>query len=212
MKVAIIGSGMVGKAIGGRAVKSGHSVTFSSAHPDKAREAAESVGAKAADTNAAAVRDADLVVLAIPNGAVAGVLRDLGPDLDGKPVIDTTNRMNRENPAAVLDGTSITEQAQQAAPNARLVKAFNTLFASVMAEAVVDGEPAHLFLAGDDPEAKAQVAEFGRSLGFRPIDFGPAAMARVLEGMALGNMLMNISHGWPWRSAFKIAGPTGQGQ
>ena len=57
--------------------------------------------------------------------------------------------------------------------------------------------------------AKASVVELARSLGFRPLDVGPVAIARVLEGMGLVNILLQITNGWPWQSTWKLIGPTG---
>lgn len=209
MKVAIIGSGNVGKALAATAVKAGHAVTLAAAHPEHARDAALACGAEAADSAATAVRDAEVVILAVPAAAMAEVVGSLGTALDGKAVVDASNRVNPKDPGSVLDGSSVTEQVAGLAPGAQFVKGFNTNFASVMANPVVDGAPADTYLAGDDPAAKAAVAELARSMGFRVIDVGPAPMARVLEGMAFINISLQIANGWPWQSNFRLAGPTG---
>jgi 8-hydroxy-5-deazaflavin:NADPH oxidoreductase len=209
MKVAVIGSGNVGKALAPTAVKAGHTVTLAAAHPEHARDAALATGAQAAESSSTAVSDADVVVIAVPAAAMAGVVGGLGAELDGKPVVDVSNRVNPKDPGAVLDGSSVTEQVQALAPGARLVKAFNTNFAGVMANPVVDGLAVDTFIAGDDAQAKATVVELARSMGYRPIDVGPAPMARVLEGMGLVNISLQIANGWPWQSSFRLAGPTG---
>ncbi|HVD01257.1 MAG TPA: NAD(P)-binding domain-containing protein [Candidatus Dormibacteraeota bacterium] len=209
MKVTIIGSGNVGRALAATAVKAGHSVTLAAAHPEHARDAAMATGASAADSSSAAVRDAEVVILAVPANAMAEVAGGLSAELEGKAVADTSNRVNPNDPGSVLDGSSMTEQMQALVPGARFVKAFNTNFAAVMANPVVDGAPADTFLAGDDAEAKARIAELARSLGYRVIDVGPAPMARVLEGMGLVNISLQIANGWPWQSSFRLAGPAG---
>jgi 8-hydroxy-5-deazaflavin:NADPH oxidoreductase len=209
MKVAIIGSGNVGKALASGAVKAGHEVVLSAGDPAHARAAAEAVGASAADSNRAAVAGAEVVILALPSRLMAEVTGGLSAELDGKTVVDTSNRVNPQDPGSVLDGSSVTEQAQAKAPGARFVKAFNTIFAGVMASPNQEGRPVDVFLAGDDGEAKAKVAELARSMGFRPVDCGPAPMARVVEGMGMLNVSLQIAHGWPWQSSFKLAGPTG---
>jgi len=211
MRVAIIGSGNVGKALATTAVKAGHTVILAAAHPDHARDAALATGAEAAQSPSRAVRDSEVVILAIPAAAMAGVVGGLSAELDGKAVVDVSNRVNPKDPGAVLDGSSVTEQVQALAPGARLVKAFNTNFAGVMGNPVVDGAPADAFLAGDDPDAKAKIAELAGSMGYRPIDVGPAPMARALEGMGLVNISLQIANGWPWQSSFRLAGPTGGG-
>ena len=64
------------------------------------------------------------------------------------------------------------------------------------------------FVAADDPEAKAKTLELARSIGFRPIDAGPLAMARALEALAILNIALQMQHGWPWQSGWKLIGPT----
>ena len=65
------------------------------------------------------------------------------------------------------------------------------------------------FVAGDDVDAKAAVLDLVRSIGFRPIDAGPLAMARALEAMAVLNMMLQIRNNWPWQAGWKLVGPTG---
>ncbi len=208
MKVAIIGTGNVGKALATSAVRAGHDVILAASTPEHAAEAAQKTGAQAASSNAQAVAGADIVILAIPSAIAAEVVSELGAALEGKTVVDVTNRVNRGDPGSVLDGDSVTEQIQVLVPRANFVKAFNTNFASVLANPIVDGAPADTYVAGDHAEARASVIELARSMGFRPLDVGRVAIARVLEGMALVNILLQITNGWPWQSAWKLAGPT----
>jgi predicted dinucleotide-binding enzyme len=95
------------------------------------------------------------------------------------------------------------------APNARVVKAFNTILAAHQAAPDIDGIQLDGFVAGDDGAAKKKVLELVTSLGFRPIDAGPLAMARALEGMGTLNISLNMTNGWPWQSGWKLLGPTG---
>src|SRR5207237_4229645 len=64
------------------------------------------------------------------------------------------------------------------------------------------------FVAGDDEAAKQKALEFIESIGFRPLDAGPLAMARALEAMGLLNIVLQIRNNWPWQSGWKLAGPT----
>jgi hypothetical protein len=210
MRIAIIGSGNVGKALATSAVRAGHAVTIASADPEGAVETARAAGARSAASNTAAVEGADAVILAIPSEALAAVVGELGATLDGAVVIDVTNRVNPQDPGSVLDGSSNAERIQAQVPGARVVKAFNTAFAARQADPVVDGVQLDGFVAGDDPAAKAAVLELVRSIGFRPIDAGPLAMARVLEGMGLLNISLQIRNNWPWQAGWKLVGPTGQ--
>jgi 8-hydroxy-5-deazaflavin:NADPH oxidoreductase len=210
MKIAIIGSGNVGKALATSAKRGGHSVSISASSPENAQQAAQTTGVEAANSNSQAVAGAEVVILAVPAGSISGVVADLGSALDGKAVVDVSNRVNPSDPGSVLDGSSMTEKLQGQAKGARFVKAFNTVFASVMANPEANGMPADIFIAGDDAAAKSAVAELAGSMGFRPLDVGSLAIARVLEGMALVNITLQVSNGWPWQSAWKLIGPTGK--
>jgi predicted dinucleotide-binding enzyme len=65
-----------------------------------------------------------------------------------------------------------------------------------------------LYIAGEDQDAKTRVAEFGASLGYRPLDTGGLRMARALEELAFVNISLNATQGWTWQSAWKLVGPT----
>jgi NADPH-dependent F420 reductase len=207
MKIAIIGSGKVGKALARSSVRAGHQVTLSATSADNAAEAAKATGAHAATSNVEAVKDADLVIVAVPYDKLGEVFRGLGSSVDGKVVVDATNHVNTQNPGEVLGTTSNAEEIQKRHPNVRVVKAFNYAFAARMAEPSVGGTRLDGFVAGDDQAAKDKVLELVKSIGFRPIDAGPLVMARVLEGMALLNVTLQIRHGWPWQNGWKLVGP-----
>ena len=205
MNIGIIGAGNVGQALATASVRAGHVVTISSATAEEAGRVAAAVGATAAASNRDAVADADAVILAVPFDAVNAIVDELGAALDGKVLIDVSNRFAPEQ----LDGPSNAEQAQAMAPNARIVKAFNTILASHQADPIIDGIQLDGFVAGDDAAAKQQALALVASLGFRPIDAGPLAMARALEGMGTLNISLNATNGWPWQSGWKLLGPTG---
>lgn len=207
MKVAIIGSGNVGKALAASAKTAGHHVTISSRRAEKAQEAANAINVRAASSNREAVKDADLVILAVPADKVDEVVGPLTPDLDGKVIVDVTNRVDMQDPTKTLDGSSMAEQIQKSLPRAHVVKAFNYAFASRMANPKVNGSRLDGFVAGDDEAAKKLALEFVKSIGFRPIDAGPLAMARALEGLAILNITLQVRHKWPWQNGWKLAGP-----
>jgi NADPH-dependent F420 reductase len=204
MKIGIIGAGNVGRALATAGVRAGHAITVTSTNAEEAGHVAAEVGAAAARSNAEVVDDANLVILAVPFDAVQGIVSELGSRLEGKVLIDVTNRFSPEQ----LDGTSNAELIQRMAPNAKVVKAFNTVFASHQDDPVVDGMQLDGFVAGDDSAAKERVLALVASLGFRPIDAGPLAMARALEGMGMLNISLNMTKGWPWQTGWKLLGPT----
>jgi len=207
MKIAIIGSGKVGKALARSSVRAGHQVTLSATSADNAAEAAKATGAHAATSNVEAVKDADLVIVAVPYDKLGEVFRGLGSSVDGKVVVDATNHVNTQNPGEVLGTTSNAEEIQKRHSKVLVVKAFNYAFAARMAEPSVGGTRLDGFVAGDDQAAKDKVLELVKSIGFRPIDAGPLVMARALEAMALLNITLQIRHGWPWQNGWKLVGP-----
>ena len=207
MKIGIIGSGNVGKALARSGVRAGHEVTLSASHPEHAAAAAKETGANAATSTTDAVKVADVVVVAVPYDKLGEVFRGLGTSVDGKVVIDATNHINVQNPGEVLSGLSNAEEIQKRHPEVRVVKAFNYSFASRMADPTVDGVRLDGFVAGDDQEAKDKALEFVESIGYRPIDAGPLVMARVLEGMGLLIVALQIRNEWPWQNGWKLVGP-----
>ncbi len=206
MKLAIIGAGNVGQALAGAAVRAGHSVRISAAHLEHAEAAAAATGASPAPSNRAAIEDADVVVLAVPGTAFASLVREVGPALAGRIVIDTSN-LPTPDPSGAPAG-SAAEALQAQLPKARVVKAFNTLFAARQAAPVVDGEAVDGYVAGDDAAAKAVVLRLAESIGLRPIDVGGLVMARTLEAMAWLNISLQLQNGWPWQTGWRLVGPT----
>ncbi len=208
MRIAIIGSGNVGGGLAAAATTAGHQVTLAAAHHEHAVKVAEQAGATAAATVAEAARSADVVVLAVPAGVAGDVLDELGDAVAGTVVVDATNPLNDTYSDLTTVGTSVAEQLAAQAPQAKVVKAFNTVFASRHGNTSEGGQPLDGFYAGDDESAKATVAQLLTSLGYRPIDVGGLRMARSLEELALLNITLNVRNGWSWQSAWKLAGPT----
>ncbi len=207
MKIAIIGAGNVGRALATSSVRAGHAVVISSSDRVDAQTVATAVGATAAATNELAVAGADLVILAVPYPAEPELAAALAPALTGKVVVDVSNPL-KPDLSGVATTTSAAEELQALLPEAIVVKALNTAFASRQADPMVDGEQLDGYVAADDATAKAAVLEFVASIGFRPIDAGSLAMARSLEAMALLNITLQVRNGWPWQSGWKLVGPT----
>ena len=210
MNIAIIGAGNVGKALTGSAIRAGHSVTVSSKNGESARQLAEETGARAAASDREAAEAADVVILAVPYGAVDEVLGDVGAALAGKVVIDATNPIKADYSGLATEGTSGAEEIQAKAPGARVVKAFNTAFAARQADPkVAGGLRVDGFVAADDADAKATVLGLVEAIGFNPVDAGGLAMARYLEGMAWLNITLQMNNGWSWQAGWKLVGPDG---
>jgi hypothetical protein len=202
MKVAIIGAGNVGKALGTSITRAGHDVTITAKHHEHAVTAAREIGATPARSNTDAVRDADVVILAIPFvGAGAAVATEIRESVAGKAVIDVTNPMKPDYSGPATTDGSAAEELQKLLPEAGVVKAFNTIFASNQASPTrdIDG-----YVAADDAKAKRTVISLVESIGFTALDVGPLSSARFLEGMAFINIGLNAANGWSWTSAWKL--------
>ncbi len=207
MQIAVIGTGNVGSALGGSLARAGHQVTFASLDPEKAARVSAEVGGSAAATPGAAASGAEVIVLAVPYAAAEALAAELGGTVDGKVVIDATNPIKADFSGLTTEGgPSGGERFAELLPGARVVKAFNTLFASVQADPATHGVTADALFATDDEAARETTAALIRSLGFRPVDVGPLARARQLETLALLNMQMQVQFGGDWRTAFVMVG------
>jgi NADPH-dependent F420 reductase len=206
MRIAIIGVGNVGAALARACVTHGHSVVLSARTAEHAAKAATDAGATAAASNVEAVQGADLVLLAVPAPAVAGIIEEIVDHIHDAVIVDPTNPAGQEE-AESFDGSgSVAEGIQLLAPEARVVKAFNTFLGSRIGNPVVDGVRLDGFYAGNDLGAKRMVAGLLDELGFRPVDAGGLLAARALELMAELHIRLNIRNGWSWQSGWKLLG------
>jgi NADPH-dependent F420 reductase len=214
MNVTIIGPGKMGRAIGTRAVAAGHSVTFVGDKREHAEQAANDVKASARNGTQVSTADlenvklGDIVVLALWYGTNKEVAKQLGKRLEGKVVVDIANPLNStyDGLATAPDSSSAEEVAKAATPGAKVVKAFNTTYAGTLLEGEVDGQPLDVFIAGDDKDAKAKLAQLVQDAGMRPVDTGPLSRAREIEGMQLLHIVTQNALGTNWGSAIKILG------
>lgn len=186
MTIAILGTGSVGSALGVAFANVGHTVVYGSRTPDGnevQRLVARTGHGASATTHADAVTDAEVVVLATPWEATEALVRRL--DLAGKVVLDATNPLSWPDLTLVVE-TSAGEVVQEAAPEARVVKAFSTVGANIMADTAFAGavRPV-MYVAGDDADAKAVAIDLSEALGFEGIDAGPIHRSRALEQMAV---------------------------
>jgi len=177
--ITIIGSGNMATAIGTRAAKHGHTIELMSRNTAKAQALADQIGNGTTVGTYGARPAGDIVILAVLYAGVVDVVKNYGDALSGKILIDITNPFNVDASGLVTTaGASVSEQIAAVAPEgAQVVKAFNTIFAGVLA----DGKPLDVFFAGDGADARARVAAFLESLDMRPLDTGGLEMTYALE-------------------------------
>ena len=212
MNITIIGAGNMGRGIGTRAVAGGHSVTFVDRDPAEAEKAAADVKAVAkngAKVSTASLGDAELdevVVFAVWYGTNIELAKRLGNKLAGKVVVDIANPLNAtyDGLATAPDSSSAEDLAKAIANGAKVVKAFNTTYAGTFLSGQVAGQPLDVFIAGDDADAKAKVAQIVIDGGMRAVDTGPLSRARQIEGMQFLHIITQGTLGTNWGSALKI--------
>ena len=175
-KIAILGAGNVGAALGKRLRDAGHTIRWGVPDPTNAKYQSLDV-----TTPAEAAQDAEVVFLAVPWTAAEGAVKGAG-SLQGKILVDVTNPIAADFSGLVdLEGTSAGERIAGWAEGAKVVKAFNTIGSNVMENPQFGQERATLLVASDDVEAKQTVRSLATELGFAPVDAGSLAMSRHLE-------------------------------
>lgn len=187
MNIAVIGSGNMGGGLARALVNAGYGVAVASRDPANAERLATELGPKAAAAAhpRAAAANADVVFLAVPFDQAADVARSLGDTAD-KILVDMSNPLAADYMSLTIGhSTSAAEEIAAAVPEARLVKAFNTILAQVLAKGGDFGDhKAQVLVAGDDEAAKAVVLQIAKAIGFDAMDAGPLKNARYLEPIA----------------------------
>jgi predicted dinucleotide-binding enzyme len=166
----------------------------------KSRPAAAKAGANAkVDTIANAIRFGDVIVFAIPAGAVAETAAEHGAALDGKIAVDTTNRFG----APVVNNVAAIAAA---APQAKIYRAFNSLGWENFAEPVIDGEQADLFYCGPEGESRAVIERLIGDVGLRPVRVGGIETAPLVD--SVGSLWVALVRGQHKgrRMAFRLLG------
>jgi 8-hydroxy-5-deazaflavin:NADPH oxidoreductase len=190
MKIGIIGAGHIGGTIGELWTKAGHPVFFSSRHPEELKDLVERLGSLAqAGTVDQAIAFGDVVLIAVPYGALPQIGKDYGKSLAGKIVLDADNAVAARDGAIAdeveRDGVGVT--SQKYLPGARVVRAFNTLGYMIFAREANRPDPRLAVpIAGDDQEAVQVAAGLVRDAGFDPVEVGKLADARRFQRGAPG--------------------------
>ena len=186
--VTILGTGNMGPAIAGIVENGGNSVQLLGSH----------------DTEQPVT--GDIVVLAVPYPAVSGVLSQRGEQLAGKVVVDITNPLDFEtfDSLTVPADSSAAAEIAAALPSSSVLKAFNTTFAATLASGTVGDQPTTVLIAGDDADAKSQLAEVVTAGGLRAIDAGSLRRARELEAIGFQQLTLAVREKVSWTGGFAV--------
>jgi hypothetical protein len=199
MTIAILGAGNMGKGLAKRLADAGEEVVLTARDQKKTTETAKSLGRNVKAAAPSAVAGADIVIIAVPYSNVGDAIKEAG-GLAGKTVIDITNPVGPNMSQAVSGDSSAAEEIQKLAPQAKVVKAFNTIFSTLL-DLKYGGPGPQVFVAGTDATAKEQVFALIKKIGFEPVDAGPLENARQVE--AIGNL--NIKLGYALGRGRRIA-------
>lgn len=186
MQLAILGTGAVGRRLAAGFAASGHDVVLGTRDPEATRARDDWSGDLPLATYADATRGADVVVTAVAGNVAAEVLAAAG-DLTGKVVLDPSNPLDFSQgfppSLGVCNTDSVAEQLQRAHPEARVVKALNTVNNALMLDpGQLAGGDHTMFLAGDDADARAVVRRLLEEAGWTDlIEFDTLSAARGME-------------------------------
>src|SRR5687768_16353062 len=209
MNILIIGTGNMGRGIATRALAGKNTVTLYDEDGAKAQALATELGAAAAGDTRDAIAASDVVVIATPYTASLDVARRLGAALAGKIVVDISNPLNETYTELVTaPGTSAAEEISKLLPQSvKLVKAFNTTYATTLLAGQVARQQLDVFIAGDDEEAMSRVAEFVKSGDLNVIDVGRLHRARQLEALGFLGIQLQFSLNTNFGTAWKLVLP-----
>jgi len=197
MKITVIGAGNMGSAFVKQLTRAGHRVAVTARDLGKAEKVAAANPGATAVATAGAASDADVVVLATGYSDAVDALRSVG-NLQGKVVIDITNPLTADYMGLTLGHvTSAGEEIARAVPGAEVVKAFNTVFAQVLAEGADfgGGRRVTVFVAGDSEHGKQTARTLAETMGFETVDAGGLKNARYLEPLAGLNIYLGYGAG-----------------
>lgn len=176
--IAVIGNGNVGGALSKGLENAGHEVQIADNDPKTVEQVSDRAG---------------VVLLAVPFTAVPDVVETAGHLWTGKTVIDVTNAVTPEHAFAASSEESGAEKLQALVPDAKVVKAFNTVFAEHMATGQLHDDRLTAFAASDHEGARGTVMSLAEGIGFDPVDAGPLENARWLEALGYLNIQLGYT-------------------
>ncbi len=211
--IAIIGAtGNMGSALAKTLSKGNNRLLLFANNPEKVRVLVEEIKSsnKKADvegiecpTNAS--WEADIIVMAVPYAAEKEIATRIKEVANQKVVISIANPLNENyNGLVTSPDTSAAEELQKLLPNSKVVKAFNTVFATVFSTPVIDEKQVDVLIAGNDSDAMVTVSELVQTAGFNPIVTGELLVSRTLENMALLLIQLTLKNNYNWQAGWKV--------
>ena len=210
MKIGILGSGDVAKALAGGFLKYGHEVMLGTRTTSKLADWAQKNTPARTGSFGDAAKFGDMAVLAVKGAAASEAVRAAGPaNLAGKPVMDVTNPIADAPPVngvikffTTLD-ESLMERLQKEFPEARFVKAFNSIGNAFMVNPQFKGGKPTMFICGNDDAAKKTVAGIVDQFGWELSDMGGVEAARAIEPLCMLWCIPGFLRN-DWAHAFKM--------
>jgi NADPH-dependent F420 reductase len=186
--ISILGTGNMGTAIAGIAEKGGNTIQL--------------LGSKDTDQSVTG----DIVILAVPYPAIKEVLAQRADQLAGRTVVDITNPVNFEtfDSLTVPADSSAAAEIAAALPDSKVLKAFNTTLGPTLATGIVGTQPTTVLIAGDDTDAKTQLANVITAGGLQAVDAGSLNRARELEALGFLQVTLAASEKIGWTGGFAI--------
>jgi 8-hydroxy-5-deazaflavin:NADPH oxidoreductase len=202
MKITIVGAGNIGRTLGAKWAQAGHAVVFGVRDPQSASaQLAVAAGSGVTvDTFKGAISFGEIVVLAVPASAVEAIVTSQANILDGKVIIDATNKVG----AAEMN--SIRLLAEQA-PQAHLFRAFNSLGWENFAEPQIGGTQVDLFFCGADGVYRQDVERLITDIGLRPIYVGGLEQVPIVDNLARLWFALALGRQMGRHLAFRLLSP-----
>lgn len=210
MRIGVLGSGDVAKALGGGFLKHGHQVMLGTRNPKKLADWTDSSSGARVGSFAEAAQSAEVIVLAVKGMAAGEVLKSAGEaNLAGKLVIDATNPIADAPPVNGLLkfftnlNESLMERLQRQFPKSHFVKAFNSVGAGCMVNPSFKAGKPTMFICGNDEGAKKTVGKILDQFGWETADMGGAESARAIEPLCMLWCIRGFTRN-QWDHAFKL--------
>lgn len=211
-KIGVVGSGGVAQALAGGLAKKGHDVRIGSRDPKKLADYSAKSGVKTGTFQEVAAFG-DIVILAVKGHVALEAAASISKEIAGKIVIDTGNPIADGPP---VDGSivpfftgpndSLMERLQKAQPDARFVKAWNSVGAPLMIDPQLEGGRPTMFICGNDEAAKREVSAILAEVGWDAEDIGKASGARAIEPLCQLWCAPGFLRG-DWAHAYRVVRP-----